>query len=492
MLRDSLRGSAVASRGSVSMTILWACVAVHLAILLLDRAGVLSAARVVDYFGISREGIFHYFRLHQFVTAALLHGGLMHLVFNMLALWMLGPAVESTLGRARYVWFSVFCAVTGFGGFLWFSPGGHAVSIGYSGVLFGIMVAQAIYFPHNRIFLFGLFPLRMRNAVLLLGAIELYLTIAPSHGGVANSAHLFGALGALAFLKLPMSVRLGRRPAGRPGSSRAPDVPRPDRAALARERASAAIADALRSAAANRLREAAGQLRAMRVPLQLRPLVGEVRRLVEAEECCAAGGGDGASARMEALACTLWAALDEKGLHAALAPLATIGLRHGDRVTPLVLQVLGRPGLPEPARRELEVVFVEAGPAGIELLMAALANPATPSEAVSCLQTLLPAVGLGRHAAVLVRFFARAGQEERERLAQALAAMRGNTAGRLLELLAGVADRLPADWRLARAVQAKVGSHLLERIAVRWAAGGHRAAQTVLTRLYGHDPATFR
>jgi len=63
------------------------------------------------------------------------------------------------------------------------------------------LVAQALLFPNNVIAIFAFFPLRMKYAVLLLGTVELYLTIAPEQGGIAHAAQLFGVLSALLCLR---------------------------------------------------------------------------------------------------------------------------------------------------------------------------------------------------------------------------------------------------------------------------------------------------
>lgn len=127
----------------------------------------------------------------------------MHLVFNLLTLWVLGPGVERMLGKGRYLFFSFLCAVCGFTGFLLFTRGGGNIAIGYSGVIYGILIAQAMYRPNSVLYFFGLFPLRMKHAVLVLGVIALYLTASPDRDGVAHAAHLFGVLGAFVYLKLP-------------------------------------------------------------------------------------------------------------------------------------------------------------------------------------------------------------------------------------------------------------------------------------------------
>ena len=95
-------------------------------------------------------------------------------------------------------------------GFLVFNWGTGRIAVGYSGIIFGILVAQAMYFPNNVIAIFAFFPLKMKYAVFLLGTIELYLTLSPERGGIAHAAHLFGALAAFIYLRMLRRQERGR------------------------------------------------------------------------------------------------------------------------------------------------------------------------------------------------------------------------------------------------------------------------------------------
>ena len=188
------------SRGTFSLRMVYICVALFLGITLFDLFGLAHRRAVVSFFGLSYSGLFRNGWLHQFLTAPLLHGGPWHLLFNMLSLWMLGPAVERTLGQRRYIGFSALCAISSMIGFLIFNWGTSHIAIGYSGVIFGILVAQAVFFPNNTIFIY-FFPLKMKHAALILAAVELYLTVSPEGSGIAHAAHLFGGLAAFVYLR---------------------------------------------------------------------------------------------------------------------------------------------------------------------------------------------------------------------------------------------------------------------------------------------------
>jgi membrane associated rhomboid family serine protease len=190
------------SRGSVSLLVVWICVGFFLGVALLDVLRIVDRNTALSFLGLSYIGVVRRLLLYQLLTAPLLHGGVTHLLFNMLTLWMLGPGVEQSLGRRNYIVFSLLCALASMAGSLLMNWGTGVVTIGYSGVIYGILVAQAMFFPDTMIMMFYFFPLKMKYAVLILGAVALYLTVSPEGGGIAHAAHLFGAAAAWGYLRL--------------------------------------------------------------------------------------------------------------------------------------------------------------------------------------------------------------------------------------------------------------------------------------------------
>jgi membrane associated rhomboid family serine protease len=144
----------------------------------------------------------------QLVTYAFLHGGLLHLGFNMLALYMFGGAVERVFGERRYLVYYLVCVVSAALTQLIVAALSGSVypTIGASGGVFGLLLAFAIYFPHNRVMLlFPPIPMPARVFVVLYAALELYLGVTGTQEGVAHFAHLGGMIGGYAML------RFGRR-----------------------------------------------------------------------------------------------------------------------------------------------------------------------------------------------------------------------------------------------------------------------------------------
>ncbi len=140
----------------------------------------------------------------QLVTYAFLHGGMLHLAFNMFALYMFGGMVERVFGTRRYLMYYFVCVVSAALTQLAFSTlsGGMYPTVGASGGVFGLLLAYALYFPNNRVMLlFPPIPMPARTFVLFYAAIELFLGVTGTQEGVAHFAHLGGMIGGFALLR---------------------------------------------------------------------------------------------------------------------------------------------------------------------------------------------------------------------------------------------------------------------------------------------------
>ncbi|HET6527232.1 MAG TPA: rhomboid family intramembrane serine protease [Balneolaceae bacterium] len=132
------------------------------------------------------------FQPWRMVTYMFLHGGVFHLVFNMLWLWWMGRAVEETMGPRT---FTVIYFGAGIGGALldiiFAQLTGVVPVIGASGAVYGIMVAFAMLFPTMPIMLFLLPPIQARY--LVAGLIALDVLLLNSGGNTARIVHIGGA-----------------------------------------------------------------------------------------------------------------------------------------------------------------------------------------------------------------------------------------------------------------------------------------------------------
>ena len=156
--------------------------------------------------GLSPQAVFEQLALWQPVTYMFLHstGGIGHILFNMLALWMFGTDLERTWGTR---FFTKYYFITGIGAAAttmalgWFSDSiYYSITVGASGAIYGLLVAYAIYFPHRTIY-YIIFPIPARVFVIIAGAIAFLSSMGGPGGGVAHAAHLGGLVVGYLYLK---------------------------------------------------------------------------------------------------------------------------------------------------------------------------------------------------------------------------------------------------------------------------------------------------
>lgn len=137
------------------------------------------------------------------ITYMFLHGGIWHILFNMLTLWWFGPRVESRMGTRRFTIMYFLAGITGALTHFVASKfvGGMGGSLlGASAGVFGVMLAFAHYWPHEVIYIWGLVPVPARLLVILTTIMAYWMGVTGGGGNVAHFAHLGGYLGAFLFL----------------------------------------------------------------------------------------------------------------------------------------------------------------------------------------------------------------------------------------------------------------------------------------------------
>lgn len=156
-------------------------------------------------FGLKPRAFLHG-QIWQPLTYMLMHGGFMHILFNMLMLWMFGGDLERRWGPRAFLRYYVIC---GLGGALFIvalayllpsgSPG--MGTIGASGATFGILIAYGMLFGGRTVLLMMIFPVKARTMVLIMFVITLMSTINQPGDKVSHAAHLGGAIIGFAYLK---------------------------------------------------------------------------------------------------------------------------------------------------------------------------------------------------------------------------------------------------------------------------------------------------
>ena len=139
----------------------------------------------------------------QMVSYAFLHGGIGHLFFNMLGLWMFGSELERLWGQRRYWQFLLAGVLTAAIAQLVITAltGSRVPTVGASGGLYALLLAFGMLFPNRVIMpLFPPIPMKARTFVIVFGVLELVLGLY-GRSGVAHFAHLGGMLGGFLMIR---------------------------------------------------------------------------------------------------------------------------------------------------------------------------------------------------------------------------------------------------------------------------------------------------
>ena len=128
-------------------------------------------------------------------TYMFVHGGLWHLAFNMLSLWMFGPRIEHLWGARSFTYFYLWCGIGGAIAHMLF--GGTAGLVGASAAVMGVLLAYALRWPDEEVYIFGVIPMKTRWLVVWLAVINLAMGLSSTKGG--SGIGWFAHLGGLAF-----------------------------------------------------------------------------------------------------------------------------------------------------------------------------------------------------------------------------------------------------------------------------------------------------
>ena len=170
-------------------------------VFLLTWTGVIPIAWAADHLGFSPA---HFLtEPWTLITYMFVHGGFLHIFFNMLALFFFGPPLEERWGGQEFLKFYTICGVGGAAfSFLFGSP----TIIGASAAIFGVMLAYAMNWPDNLIWIWAIFPVKAKYFVMFLGALTFFSAFAGRADGIAHFAHLGGLLVGYVYLKKGWAV----------------------------------------------------------------------------------------------------------------------------------------------------------------------------------------------------------------------------------------------------------------------------------------------
>jgi rhomboid family protein len=141
------------------------------------------------------------------VTYMFVHGWLAHLAFNMFTLWMFGPRLEHLWGTRSFVQFYIWCGLGGAFAHLLFAQ--HTSVVGASGAISGVLVAYALRWPDEEVYVFGVIPMKSRWLIAAMIGMNIIFALSPS-SGIDWTAHVGGMAFGWIFLKLSSLGGLSR------------------------------------------------------------------------------------------------------------------------------------------------------------------------------------------------------------------------------------------------------------------------------------------
>jgi len=157
---------------------------------------------IITWFSVFPKTAFMALQPWRLITYQFLHGGPMHLFFNMLVLYFFGPLLERMWGSRRFVTFYLVCGAMGgivypllvFTGRL---TAGYL--IGASGAIYGMLAAGAVLFPQVRVLFMFVIPMSLRTLAFVLVAMSL-ISFAGGQNAGGEAAHLAGMAAGFAYV----------------------------------------------------------------------------------------------------------------------------------------------------------------------------------------------------------------------------------------------------------------------------------------------------
>ena len=151
-----------------------------------------SQLDMIRIFGLSTETIWPL--IWQPITYMFTHGGVWHVAINMFVLWMFGSELETIWGKNEFL---KYYFITGVGaGIIWlfFNIGGSsAILIGASGAVYGILMAYGLMFPNRTVYVYFLFPIKVKWFVIFIGAMA-FISSMGTGSNISHLTHLSGML----------------------------------------------------------------------------------------------------------------------------------------------------------------------------------------------------------------------------------------------------------------------------------------------------------
>ena len=153
------------------------------------------------YFSLIPANTIFNFEIWRVFSYMFLHGGIFHILMNLYVLWMFGSELERMWGSKEfYRYFLITGLIAGFV-ILLANFGNNTQTIGASGAVSGILMANLLFFPDNEVYILPFpFPIKMKYMILFFAVLETFQAIS-MNDQISHSGHFGGALGGYLYLR---------------------------------------------------------------------------------------------------------------------------------------------------------------------------------------------------------------------------------------------------------------------------------------------------
>jgi len=165
--------------------------------------------RLYNYLALNAYLVMRFKMFWQPLTYMFVHGGLSHLLFNMLGLVFFGISAEKAIGSKEFLLFYLLTGtISGLVSFAMYAATGayNIVLVGASGAVYAVLLAYAVFFPRSRIFIWGILPVPAPLLVLFYAGFAIFNQVFSMGRGVAHMTHLAGFAAAWLYLAIRMRI----------------------------------------------------------------------------------------------------------------------------------------------------------------------------------------------------------------------------------------------------------------------------------------------
>ena len=145
-------------------------------------------------FGLVPSLVWQKLKFWQLFTYLFVHGDLLHILLNMLMLWVCGQDLETQWGKKEFFIFYFICGIGAGLITVLFDLRSITPIVGASGAIYGLLVAYGLTYPNRILLLYGLVPIKAKYVVLGFGIVAFLASLSTNQSNISHITHLSGMM----------------------------------------------------------------------------------------------------------------------------------------------------------------------------------------------------------------------------------------------------------------------------------------------------------